>query len=151
MDTTIERFLRLVNRVHEIESRPNYFGTEMLIHRAEIHSVEAIGDSAPITLMSLAHMQGVTKGAASQMVTKLVKKGLVKRDPSPHSKKEMLISLTEVGEIAYQHHADYHREMENMFSDHFGDELPAFLGRLNGVMTELSPLIAQFSAQDKSV
>lgn len=74
----------------------------------EIHFLQAVGDNESINVTELGKLFGITKSAASQKVTKLVKKGLVKKDWSLHSGKELQLSLTETGWRAYQVHEQYH-------------------------------------------
>jgi DNA-binding MarR family transcriptional regulator len=50
----------------------------------------------------------VTKSAASQLISKLVQKGLVTKEQSAHSGKELQLTLTELGWQAYELHEEHH-------------------------------------------
>ncbi|WP_139158956.1 MarR family winged helix-turn-helix transcriptional regulator [Vibrio sonorensis] len=141
VDKSVDRFFAMVNRVHAIDQKPQNFGTDVLLHRAEIHTIEVIGKHRDLTTMSLAHLQNVTKGAASQMISKLVKKGMLERLPSPHSKKEWLLALTEKGKVAFEHHEAFHDSMNQQFQQHFGEGLVPFLTDLNQVIDQVESLI----------
>lgn len=60
-------------------------------------------------------MQGVTKGAASQMVSRLVEKEYIQRKVSPSSGAEISLCLTEKGNAAYIGHLDYHKQVGQLW------------------------------------
>ena len=46
-------------------------------------------------------------GAASQMATKLEKKGLILRSSDPEDRRRTIVRLTEKGILLYQRHMEY--------------------------------------------
>jgi len=103
-----EMFHRVMNKMKQIEQKPRLFGTDFLLYPSEIHTIEAIGRNAGINVTALASLQGVTKGAISQIVQKLVKKGMVVRMRDEMSDREVLLKLSDTGMIAYKAHHDFH-------------------------------------------
>jgi len=101
---------RIIHKYIRNEDIKRSYGTESLLTRKEIHTIEYIGENPGINLKSLSEMQGVTKGAASQMVSRLVEKGFVQRKESLSSNAEVSLYLTNKGETAFAGHLDYHRQ-----------------------------------------
>jgi DNA-binding MarR family transcriptional regulator len=69
---------------------------------SEAHTLQAIGELESINVTSLGDHFGVTKSAASQIVSKLAKKGFVKKALSEHSGKELRLEMTEMGRQAFE-------------------------------------------------
>ena len=103
-------FERVMNRYLASERKPYRYG-ERILYRSEIHTVDAIGRNRDINITGLAAEQGVTKGAVSQMIDRLVKKGLVVKTVLSRSDTEVALNLTEDGEKVFAMHQDQHREM----------------------------------------
>lgn len=106
----LEQFVRTVHKYIRFEEQKRYYGTDMLITVAEIHTIDAIGKSGSINLINLSKVMGITKGSASQMVYKLMDKGLVNKAISPDSDREIVITLTEKGQQAFDGHRQMHIE-----------------------------------------
>lgn len=102
---------RIIHKYVRNEDTKRSYGTESLLTRKEIHTIEYIGENPGINLKSLAEMQGVTKGAASQMVSKLVEKGYIQRKESLLSGAEISLYLTNKGETAFAGHLKYHKQV----------------------------------------
>jgi DNA-binding MarR family transcriptional regulator len=108
---------RIVHKYMQAEKKKRTYGTNLLLTRAEIHTVSVVGDYSNLNITTLAQLQGITKGAASQMIYKLVDKGLVEKRVSPDSDTEVVLSLTELGKTSYEAHKQYHRDSdEKLFS-----------------------------------
>lgn len=109
-ETVIHVFEKTVNKYIATEKKPLDYGVGCLLYRAEIHTIEAIGKQAQINITGLSNYLGVTKSAASQMIDKLVKKGMVNKQVLSKSDTEVALSLTENGRKVYTGHAAYHKE-----------------------------------------
>ena len=75
----MEQFIRIVNKFNRFEKVPMDFGVEEMLYPSEIHTIEAIGNNSRINVSQLAELLGITKGAVSQMINKLVRKQFVKK------------------------------------------------------------------------
>lgn len=102
-------FERVVHKYYKSEDLKRHYGTDMLLTRKEIHTIQFIGEYPRIGVVELAELQGVTKGATSQMVKKLVEKGLVIKKQSQSSESEICLELTELGQKAFKGHEDFHK------------------------------------------
>ena len=76
-------------------------------HR-ELHAIQAVGEIEDINITGLGNHFGVTKSAASQLISKLVQKGVVAKEQSARNSKEMELALTDLGWKAYELHEKYH-------------------------------------------
>ena len=107
----MEQFVRIVNKFNRFEKVPMDFGVEEMLYPSEIHTIEAIGKNYRINVTRLAELMGITKGAVSQMVNKLVRKAFVKKVRFPRSEKAVFLELTPKGQKAFDGHAKFHEEM----------------------------------------
>lgn len=99
---------RIIHKYNQWENRKRTYGTKMLLTRSEINTIAAVGDNPGINITALASALGVTKAAASQMIYKLVDKGVVEKAVSPYSDTEVVLNLTEEGQKNYIAHRDIH-------------------------------------------
>ncbi len=125
-----EKFIRVLNKFYELEKARFDFGTEQLLSPSEIHTVVAIGKNKDINVTGLSKQQGITKGAVSQMLSKLEKKGLVQREKKGDSAREVVVSLTDKGQQAFEGHERFHYEMYVDFIQAFSIEEFAVLDKL---------------------
>ncbi len=88
---------RVMNQFHVYEEIPRTYGCGRRLYRAEIYTIEAIGRFPHVNVTRLADHLGITKGAASQAITKLVRKGLVRKGGFPGNAKGVRLELTPLG------------------------------------------------------
>jgi DNA-binding MarR family transcriptional regulator len=69
---------RLIARAEALHTPGFDFGTGIPLYRSEIHTIETVGKNPGINVTRLSERTGVTKGATSQMLTRLGKKKLKK-------------------------------------------------------------------------
>lgn len=110
--------LKIIKRYSTIEKTIRNYGTDTPVYFAEIHTVSAIAGNPGIHVGGLAEHFGYTKGAISEIIRKLEKKGLVQKQADPKNLSRLALFLTEKGELAHREHCRYHK----MFSE-MGDEI----------------------------
>jgi len=109
LDEIGDMFIRLANQYKMIDEIPYYFkNADIFLRMAEIHTIDAIERNENINITKLAKFQGVTKGAVSQMIKKLVKKGLVIKSTPSKTENEVVLRLTEKGKDIFDEHKRYH-------------------------------------------
>ncbi|MFH2063940.1 MAG: MarR family transcriptional regulator [Pseudomonadota bacterium] len=110
------RFYRLMNKLNELEKSAYDFGVEEKLYPSEIHTIEAIGNNSGINVTELAKNLCITKGAVSQMIGKLHKRGFINRVRSMDNDKEVLLILTDKGKKAFEGHERFHNGMYTDFA-----------------------------------
>lgn len=100
----METFIRMVSKYNALEKHPVKYGTKHEFHHSERHMLDIFGDNPGMNITELAELLGVTKGAISQIVSKLEKKGAVRRYKEAGNGKEVRIELTAKGLEIYEHH-----------------------------------------------
>lgn len=111
----VEQFMRIINKYNVLQKKPYDFGVGEKLHPSEIHTVSAIAGVGMINVTELAGMLGITKGAVSQMASRLEKKGLVRKSRDRSNDKEVLLGLTRRGIKAHEGHVRFHGGMYGDF------------------------------------
>jgi DNA-binding MarR family transcriptional regulator len=113
----IQELLRIARRHSRIEELPIPVTDELSVTTREAHTVEAVGEQEPLSVTQLAVHFGITKSAASQMVSKLVKRGFIVKKQAAHSNKEFELSLTPLGWDVFTAHKRFHgKDMNDLIN-----------------------------------
>lgn len=115
----VKLFLSILHMFSIIEKKPWELGTGSKVYLAEVQTISMVGENSNINMTQLADIMGVTRGAISQTVRKLVAKKLVVRT-NTRNQKEINLGLTELGLMVSQAYQD---RMKEVFD--FADELYA--------------------------
>ena len=115
---------RILHKYMQYEKIPQRYCKDVLLTQPEIHTLAIVGDQKGINVTQLAKMRGITKGAASQMIYRLVDKGLVEKKVSPESDAAVCLILTAKGEQARKEHRNRHKKMQKRFAS-LMDAIPA--------------------------
>lgn len=113
-------WMRIINKLNESESVPRYFGIGIPLYPSEIHTIQAVGDNHGENVRTIAAILGITPGAASQVITRLAKRGLIQKVRGKKNEKEVNLELTGEGRIAYQAHETLHEKMYQRIADRIG-------------------------------
>lgn len=108
-----EQLERLFVKWMELEKRTRTYGTKIALHPSEIHTIEVIGQSEDLNITQIASKLGIRLASASEIITKLKKKGLVLKYNMEDNKKEKLVRLTPLGRQAFEGHAKFHQQYED--------------------------------------
>lgn len=108
----------VIDEVVAKDKRPVILPSNEIIYRFELHVIEAVGYNRDITVNELAKKMNVTKGAISQVVTKLVKKGIVIRQKNLTNKKIVELVLTSKGEKIFMGHEQFHKNVNTQISEY---------------------------------
>lgn len=101
----------------ELDKKTRYYGTDVPIFYSEIHMIMVIAENPGIHVGGIADLLGITKGSVSEIVKKLEKKALVKKEIDEHNLSRYLLSLTEKGEKAHLNHMSYHTILNGIVED----------------------------------
>jgi DNA-binding MarR family transcriptional regulator len=143
-----ERFARLLdlldkamNRLASEHMAPHTFGTGVSLHRAEIHTIQAIGENEGINLTRLAGLMKVTKGAISQTISKLKEKKLVRKTYKDDNAKEIELYLTTKGKVGFKNHSSMHMRMYDIVRKYYGPDFEKKLREFSSVMEDLNSIL----------
>lgn len=106
-----EVLVRLFRDIMDIEQKAIITQEFKDITNNDMHVIEAVGMGAPKNMTSIAKELSVTVGTLTIAMNSLVKKGYVIRERGREDRRVVYISLSEKGKKAYEHHAEFHREM----------------------------------------
>lgn len=88
----------------------------------DMHIIDAIGLRTTVNMSSLAKKVGVTVGTLTIAINGLVRKEYVTRSRSDTDRRVVLVSLTERGNAAFRHHAEFHRRIIDVIHSALNDE-----------------------------
>jgi DNA-binding MarR family transcriptional regulator len=100
----MELFIKAVRQYNALEKIPAKSGSKYDLYHSERHLIDRIGDHPGVNVTEFARIVGITKGAVSQVVRKLERKGLVKRYKGSMNDKEVFLELTRTGREIYINH-----------------------------------------------
>ena len=127
----------LVNLFHEIwelEERAIITGEFQDISNNDMHIIEAVGLGTGRTMSTVARQLGITAGSLTTSMNSLGKKKYVERGRCEEDRRVVYISLTEKGRKAYEHHANFHRQMTRAAIESLSEEeLPLLVQTLNSL------------------
>ena len=133
-ETINDILVHLFNEIWELEK--NAIITEEFkdITNNDMHIIEAIGLKQKTTMSVVAKKMKITAGSLTTAMNGLVNKKYVIRERSEEDRRVVNIWLTEKGEKAYHHHAEFHRQMTNAVIEKLDEnEIPVLLKTLNGL------------------
>jgi len=96
LQNLIDLFLKILHLYSVISRKPVDYGTGDLLYFTEIHTISVVGKNREVNMTRLAEMMGVTKGAISQTVKKLVNKNLILKT-NITNRKEVNLKLSDKG------------------------------------------------------
>ena len=110
-NTINEVLVKLFNEIMHIEEKAIITEEFKDISNNDMHIIEAIGKEEPKNMSTIAKSLSVTVGTLTIAINNLVKKGYVNRVRSEEDRRVVLISLSEKGVKAYEHHKRFHEDM----------------------------------------
>lgn len=110
-DTFHEVLVKLFNEIMDIEAKAIITPEFKDITNNDMHVIEAVGIEEPRNMSSVAKSLSVTVGTLTISVNNLVKKGYIHRVRSNEDRRVVLISLTDKGKKAFNHHKKFHEDM----------------------------------------
>ena len=112
-----DTLVSLINEIWRLEEKAIITEEFKDISNNDMHVIEAIGLGEGGNMSSIARKLNVTVGTLTTAMNSLVNKKYVTRQRSEKDRRVVFVKLTERGERAYHHHADYHRQMTEAILD----------------------------------
>lgn len=139
--TLNELLVGLFRSIMTIEEQTICTGEYKDMTTNDMHVIEAIGREEPRNMTAVARALNVTTGTLTISMNSLVKKGYVQRVRSEEDRRVVLVSLTEKGRNAFDHHKRFHEQMIDHVVAGLSDEekqvLQKSLHQLNGFFVEM--------------
>lgn len=114
--------VHLFRHIWDLEKEAIITGEFQDITDNDMHIIEAIGLGAGKKMSDIAYAQKVTVGSLTTSMNSLVKKNYVIRERSEEDRRVVYIRLTEKGERAYHHHAEFHKKMVEAVAEQLTEE-----------------------------
>ena len=96
--------MRIINKLIFLEKKSIFEFQGLRLYPSEIHLMGVITADQAINATAMARALGVTKGAVSQTLTRLEKKGILYKTKDPYNKNELTAHFTKLGEAAMESH-----------------------------------------------
>ena len=150
-----ERLMHILDEVLtkvELLHAPSHdFGTGIHLFRKEIHTIQTVGLHPKINITTLAGYMGVTKGAVSQTVAKLIKKGMIRKQYAENSRKEVTLELTDRGWIGFHSHEKFHSNMFDIAREHYGEQIDSKIEMFKNVMSDFNAILDEYERRKKII
>jgi len=143
---------KLVNQYNKLGSMPFDTGFGDCLFPSELNMIEAIHTNKGKTVTELCIYFGITKGAVSQTITKLINKGYVSKTRSLSNKKELIIELTQKGIQTFNNHDQFHRRMDEEIAGYIKTVPANKIQDFKQMLSLISQHIEKYSnLQDKQI
>ncbi|MFH1057095.1 MAG: MarR family transcriptional regulator [Pseudomonadota bacterium] len=108
----IEKLARLLVEFYErFSSWEQGVVKETGLSLPQMHTLEILGSSGQLRMKELAGKMGITTGALTVLVDRLVRAGLVARQPNEQDRRSIRVGLTEEGAKYIREHHKLHRQL----------------------------------------
>ena len=94
------QIVRVINKTIFKEKRRIFNVEGVSLYPSEVHLMLVIKTDLDTNATEIARKLGVTKGALSQNLTRLEKKGVIMKTKDPYKKNELTLTLTALGKTA---------------------------------------------------
>ncbi len=138
----VAQLFRFIDRILFIEKRTRFQFKEVTLYPSEIHLILLIHNERATNGTLMAERLGVTKGAISQTLSRLEKKGILVKSKDPYMKNELTIEFLPLGKELLHHYLqrmdDLQRDFDRYLSkltDGERDVIKAFLAHADTAMT----------------
>ena len=135
--------LDMIETVEQMRKRSVYDAGRIKVMNNEMTMLKAIGDNPDMHVIGLARILGITKGAVSQTLSKLEKKGLIEKLPDPLNASRLIIKLTASGEEIYEKHERFHEELDALVESILNEASEENRRFLNDFLTRVNDKIGQ--------
>ena len=139
-----EQILRISNKLIFLEKKSIIKHGDLKLYPSEIHLIDVIAKGQDINASKMAARLGVTKGAVSQTLARLEKKGILNKIKDPQNKNELTVHFTPLGKNVLEEQeklrARFHEQYAKYFSNISEKEeviIMGFLKKMEGFLDVL--------------
>ncbi len=134
----VSQIMVMVDRILQIEKRRHVEVEGVELYPSEIHLMLHVADEQATNLTRIAEQLGITKGALSQTLGRLERKGMLVKSKDPGAKNELTVSFTPGGERALKQFRGLRSSVEARYDSYFSEldedereTIGRFLTRMN--------------------
>ena len=134
-----EQILRISNKLIFLEKKSIVKHGGLKLYPSEIHLIDVIAKGQDINASKMASRLGVTKGAVSQTLARLEKKGVLYKTKDPQNRNELTVHFTPLGKKVLEEQRKlrtrFHEQYAKYFSNISEKEkaiIMAFLKKMEG-------------------
>ncbi len=112
----IRKVTKISGTVYKYQSTPRTYGTEELLYMREAHFIDVLG-GGELDMGQIAEKLEVTGGAASQIASRLEKKGYIIRKKDASDSRHITCVMTEKAQKALAFHREKDRDAYERFEE----------------------------------
>lgn len=143
----IDQIFSFINKILFIEKKNIFTYKDIKLYPSELHLILFIRTEEDTNATRMAGKLGITKGAISQNLSRLEKKGILQKIKDPYNKNELTIDFTPLGIEVLNHYlsmtAQLHRHYDEYLAslnDHDRDVISSFLSKAHSIMEKVAGL-----------
>ncbi len=144
----LTHFIRINKKFNELENMSIDIGDGEKLYPSELHVIVAIGNNQGNNVTKLSRIFGITKGAVSQVVNKLFDKGFVSKERNKDYGKEIILSLTEKGLMAFEIQDKFHNKMGIEFIKYLEAFTPEQIDSFLQIMSKIEEYVDTFLSNE---
>jgi DNA-binding MarR family transcriptional regulator len=91
-----EKIHKFINQMIFLEKKNIYDADGVKLYPSEIHLILIVNEN-PTNATQMAERLGITKGAVSQTITRLERKGILRKEKDPQNKNKLTLHFTPLG------------------------------------------------------
>lgn len=118
-ETLATQILLIIQKLTFLEKKRVVIHGHLKLYPSEIHLMLLIADEQESNATIMAEKLGVTKGAISQTLSRLEKKGILEKTKDPFNKNELTVTFTPIGQEALETFRDGQVAFRNHFVHYF--------------------------------
>jgi DNA-binding MarR family transcriptional regulator len=99
---TVDQIFQVINKLLFKEKKKIFKIEGVSLYPSEVHLLLVIKNQINTNATKIAKQLGLTKGAVSQTLSRLEKKGIILKTKDPYNKNELNLSLTGFGKKTYE-------------------------------------------------
>lgn len=143
-DIVFQRLDSFANKILSLNRKRFFEFKGVKFYPSEIHLILLVMDRNATNATKIAEKLGITKGAVSQTLTRLEKKGVLTKTKDPFHKNELTLHFTSYGDAVCNHYKRHtakiqqqHRRIIDRYTNKEKDAIQRFLGEVESVFDEL--------------
>lgn len=144
----IDGFYQVTGRINKLRNKQFSFAGTVPLNTAALHLIDLIGRHPDYNLTQLATTLGNTKGAVSQLASKLVAKNLISRRQTPGNEKVVTFALTAAGRQVFAGHQQLHAQLYQQLETILATFSPAERAKLKQALAAIDDCLTDYGKQE---